>query len=647
MSATNDHRSGRRATAWHIIMCATLALACAAARAQNADADRPVNPLATKQAMIQDRLNRLEDRMFRLQERLAEVEPESARKLAAALDRAGQLDVKTRMETIARMLRDTSRLEQTSQEQEALIADLDALLGVLLDRDPDAERRREELQRLEEIRRELRDVHEEQSRLRQQAADAVRSQRAARRIEAALERVAELLQRQEGVAERTETNQAENAAGEPNSADASEQEDLAAEAERLARELKRMADELGERNQQQSETEATEESGKPSAEAPSNEASDALRSGAAEMQDAAEKMQQDERAAASAKQHEALEELRRARLKLQEAKEALERQSSSPGGADEQHQLAERARKLAQKMEGSQGSPGGDQQGQQQKGQQPAPGEQNVQRAGQHMDDASQELEQSETEEAIDKQDQALEELEQARRELEEVLRQLREEEQEEVLKNIETRLNEMVAAQTEINHQTEPLHAKGQANLARADLLEAAEIGGRQAELAEQAHGCVRLLEDDGTTIVFPRVLRQVAEDMESVAGRLGNADIGTLTVETQKSILHTLQELVEAAKQARETAKQRQGGAPPQGGMGADGSAPPLVPTSAELKMLKRSQLGINGQTQAAETALQEGGAVADDAQSTLQQAARRQAELTEMAREMQERTERESGL
>jgi hypothetical protein len=151
-----------------------------------------------------------------------------------------------------------------------------------------------------------------------------------------------------------------------------------------------------------------------------------------------------------------------------------------------------------------------------------------------------------------------------------------------------------------------------------------------------------VRLLEEDGTTIVFPRVLRQLSSEMKEIARRLGEQSVGPITTMTQEDVRSTLAELLESLKKLREKMqqqKQQQGGAPAGGGSGA----PVLVPTSEELKLLRTSQARINQQTDVANEARETGEEDAGEITALLDRAAGKQAELIEMAREMQQRAEK----
>jgi hypothetical protein len=151
-------------------------------------------------------------------------------------------------------------------------------------------------------------------------------------------------------------------------------------------------------------------------------------------------------------------------------------------------------------------------------------------------------------------------------------------------------------------------------------------------------------MLEEDGTTIVFPTLMRQLADDMRSIAARLAELNAGPLTTGAQRDTLATLEELLASLKKLREQRAQQAGG--PMGGGGGGAMDAPLVPTSAELKMLKSSQLRINADTETAHKAIEENEPGGDDAHGLLQRAARRQTELTTMTREMQQRAERGHG-
>jgi len=200
-----------------------------------------------------------------------------------------------------------------------------------------------------------------------------------------------------------------------------------------------------------------------------------------------------------------------------------------------------------------------------------------------------------------------------------------------------------MTERQKAINTETIELRdGAGQDELDRAERLKSADLASRQEDVAKSADSCVRLLEEDGTTVVFFNVIRQMTEDMRQVSARLTDANLGPVTIATQESVLETLEELLSAIKKLREDRKkQQQGGGAPSGGGGGGDS--PLVPTSAELRMLKSSQKRVNRETLVVDEARQTGDESVDELSKLLNRAADRQDKLTDMALELQERAEK----
>ncbi len=99
-------------------------------------------------------------------------------------------------------------------------------------------------------------------------------------------------------------------------------------------------------------------------------------------------------------------------------------------------------------------------------------------------------------------------------------------------------------------------------------------------------------LLLEDGTSDVFPEVVRGLGEDLQRVSALLDSERTDQLTQLLQKDIEGTLEELLEALKDA-----QKSGGGG--GGGGQGGGKQPLLKKSHEYKMLKYRQLRINRRT------------------------------------------------
>jgi hypothetical protein len=335
-----------------------------------------------------------------------------------------------------------------------------------------------------------------------------------------------------------------------------------------------------------------------------------------------------------------VQELQNARDRLQEARRQLDEPSQLQQMAEEQQDVAEQTRGLADDMR--QGAASGGEQGRPesqggQQGSQP-PARQSVERAENHMNDASGSLERDDPADAMQDQDRAIEELQQAQREMEETLNQLRREERAETLRDLESRFREMLSRQRAVNEATVSLDKLGRDNFKRAEQLQLAELSAEERDLSDQAGTCLHILDEEGTTIVFPRVVGQLAEDMATVADRLAGLRVGLLTQQVEREIVETLEQLIEAVQRMQQTNEQQAGGMQ-MSGQGND----PLLPTSAELKLLRSSQLRVNERTAATEDARADPSESQAALRKALADTAARQMECAEVAREMRARRNR----
>ncbi|HUU82483.1 MAG TPA: DUF4175 family protein [Phycisphaerae bacterium] len=593
----------------------TALLACAASAFAQQDAPQPTEitkPLPAKQQMIQDRIRRLQDRMFRLYEKLAETEPDNAAKLSAALERIGRSDIDDKVEELVAMLADDAQLLRAHDEQEQLLADLEGVLTLLMQHG-DAENRRQRIEQLRRLGRELEELLEEQQ---QQRSDASRSAAAARRagqIGQALQRLDKLIEQQQAQREAADESPADQS---PQAA--TDQQQLAEQADQLAQDVRDI--------EPVPDAEAA-----PDAQEPTGQAADSIDSAAENMRGAADKVEQGDTSGARQEQDQALDDLRRARHRLQEEAERLSEETPPGDPTDagtEQRKTADKTGDLADRMKGAQ--PGGRAE------QQPAPGQQNVEQAQGHMLDAADDLDRQNPDEATEDQDRAIDELNDARRQLEDELHQLRREERAELLRDLEGRFAEMLSRQLAINTDTVAIHARGTPALTRPDRLRVAELAEGQRELAAEAGTCLHILQEEGTTIAFPRVVEQIQQDMSVAADRLSSLSVGPLTQAIQEQIAAALRELIEAVQR-----KQDQEGQP-DGQEGQPGDSSPLLPPSAELKLLRAAQVRINVRTATAEQARQAEEEPAQEVCRVVRQLEDRQGELARIASEMREQAE-----
>ncbi len=564
------------------------------------------DPLAAKQQIVQDRMAQLEDRMFRLAEKLAETDPHQAQRLTDALRKAREALLRRNMaETIT--LLEQARLAEAADHMQEIGDGLEQLLKILLD-DPDQQKRlQEELERLAEIRKQLDGLIDRQQQLKDRIEQVQAPAGELAEIQAAIARLETLIDRQKKeIAKNTATTQPEKSAGLEES-----QKSLRQDTNTLADDLRQMGKSITSRPGSQPTTPSTEEAAKSTEQAGNH------------MQAAEKPLGDGQPEQARPHQEQALQDLQKALEQMQKQQKTLREEIDLAKAAEEQKDLKNATDKLAEEMQGKDPSP--------------TDGTENVRKAGKHMDQAAQELDQENPGQAAENQRQALDELKQAREELERILEQKRREQQEEILRGLESRFRIMLAEQMKVNQTTQDLESKGPPNWTREDELTLAGTAQNQGSLVEQAEQALRILKEEGTTIVFPRMVEQLCEDMRDSRGRLQGKDTGSGTQRIQVEIVNTLKELIEAIQKLREEGMPGGEGG---GGQETGKQPPPLLPGSAELKLLRSCQQRVNRDTEALEKNAASGALPDPRQQKDRTRLAERQHELAEMAGKMHER-------
>ncbi len=619
----------RRSNGW-ISLVLFLTAAVGMVRAQSVDdaSAKVINPLASKQEMIRDRFQRFQDRIFNLREQLAESEPENAARLAKALQHAGELGLADKLEEIILLLNDPSSLHKAVDEEQAFLANAEQLLQLLLAQSGDEEERRKELQRLEEYKQQVEQMLEAQRELREKSGDAAAAQQMKAQLDQAIQRVAELQKRQDALSNAAQQKAASGKPAEDKAASQA-QGDLSKDTEKFSEDLEQIAKPPTDDDKSPALQKAREAAAK---------AAQSSQSGAKSMEQAGESLKSGDQPSASQQQKEASEALEKAREELEAARKTLDEQSDGSESAEPQEKLADQAEELSEKMK--QDTKSGGQQGQQDgkqggKSGSPTPGQQNVDQAQQQMEKAAESLGQKSPGGATPKQDKAIEQLEQAKGDLEKAIEELRKEERAETLRDLESRLRNMLALQKPINDDTLKLYSVGEENFKRAEQLQLAELSTKQRELSGQATSCLHILDEDASTIAFPHVMEQLVEDMNVSADRLAAFQTGAITQTIQAEIIDTLEQLLEAVQKMQEENQN------PSGGPSSQSDAPqPLLPPSAELKLLRSSQLRINNRTNIIAEAVAKGGEATESAGATLRKLAERQLECADIARDMREK-------
>ncbi|MFQ5845039.1 MAG: hypothetical protein ACE5JG_08630, partial [Planctomycetota bacterium] len=507
-------------------------------------------------------------------------DPDKAARLKLALDQSredGNLD---RIETILLLLGD-EQWQQALREQKELHKALERILDILLDRESERRQLKDpveeqkqlvdlQIKELETISQKLGDLIQRERNHFHESEKFADPEGTLRRAATARAKLADLIERQQKLIGSTRKAAAD---GEPG-------DKLAAAQERVRRDLERLGTDL-ERLAKQAPGLDTGRSG--------------LEGAAADMRRAEKKLRQDEVRGAVPDEEEAKRKLERLRETLERMEQELKKITRLPEYedlAEDQDETTEKTEDLIKKMkEGGtggpapDGGPGG-----------ATPGQRQVEGAKQAMQRASRNLRSRSARAANSDQKEALDRLNKAREELEEILRQLREEEQLMLLDALERRLTMMLQKQRVITKGTVglSLRIKGATRISRADKDKGVELGEGETELAAEADKVLEILREEGTTVVIPDVIEDLRRDLDGLARRLARLDVGEYTKRVQRDVEETLRDLIEVIREERE---RRQG---EEGGDGSEGDGEEgLLPSSAELKMLRALQMRVNRRT------------------------------------------------
>jgi hypothetical protein len=244
---------------------------------------------------------------------------------------------------------------------------------------------------------------------------------------------------------------------------------------------------------------------------------------------------------------------------------------------------------------------GGQQNGGQQQNKPKDPAAQNVQEAVPHQQGAEEDIKKGEPKEASKKEDDAISALQKALDELEKRLKQLREKELAKLLANLEERVSRMLRMQQEVKASTEgidktikalgnkPGTAEHQKSQAEAD---------KEGQIIAEAEKTLKLMEGEGTAVVFAGVLAQVKGDMEAVQNRLNNTRVGADTQQIEQDIIDQLTMMKEALKKAKQDLENKPSDPKPND-PNAQQQKQKLIDLLNELKLVRSLQDQLNKRT------------------------------------------------
>ena len=591
---------------------------------------------SSRQEVAQAKFRELTDRMQALMVILTKDDPHGdARLISVGLKFIAEKRIKTKMES-AQSLLTTEKWDDAQKLMTGIQTDLRQLLELLQNRSLDLQKLLEEIARLEAFRSEVDRLAKEQGDEKNASARLEELQKQGAAIEQAKLATERLIAEQQKL--RNETNKLGVAAlADAMKPLADQQGELQKGADQLAKDLAAL--------EKQSE-ELKPSDGKPSDAKPGDAkpgdgaGSKSAKSAAKSMGEAQKQLGEKQPESSLKGQDEAVLQLKTTLGELDElAKEVQRELLKLPLGQQVQKQedTEHATDTLAQKMEQAE-KDAKDAEGK------PTPGRKSVQQAVPKQVSAAGSL--KEYKPAKQKQQDAKEDLEKARDELDEAINQLRQQLQDEVLRALEERFTAMLAKQRELSAQTKTLD-KTRTKVLTADgslptgLVERIQVVATgEQDLDVEAGDALKLLEEEGTTAVFPEIVSELKSQLHDLA-KACRANMTGIPIQVQqKDVEETLALLINALRKAIE---QKDG--KPDDGKG-EGSPPPLVPISAELKMLKLLQTRVNRVTKDYEQGTPEVMRETDDAKADAASLSKKQARVRDLTRKLALKLNQEGG-
>lgn len=226
--------------------------------------------------------------------------------------------------------------------------------------------------------------------------------------------------------------------------------------------------------------------------------------------------------------------------------------------------------------------------------------QENVEQAVPPQKGAQEDIDQNKRNDASKKQDQAIQALERAIKELEKRLKQLREKELAKLLANLEERVGRMLRMQIEVKAQTVNIDnavKKNKGQKSQAEIQKSQVEAEKEMAIIAEADKALKLMEGEGSAVVFAGVLREVKGDMESVQRRLNEGRVEEQTQIIEQDIIDQLTMMKEALKKAKQDLENQQNKPPSDSPPGKPNQK--LIDLLNELKLVKSLQEQVNKRT------------------------------------------------
>ncbi|MEY4674360.1 MAG: hypothetical protein RL148_2144 [Planctomycetota bacterium] len=518
---------------------------------------RAQDPPQLRQEQARAKFRELHERMQKMEQMLAATKPEESKLLSLGNKFVVEKRLHESMADIRKLL-DGERYDEALEGMKKVRQDLAQLLELLQNRDTDLAKLLEEIQRLEGYRNRVDQLAKDQTQEKDASARAEDLQKQLQAVAEAKAKVDAILKAQQDL--RAQANQAGlSAAPEAAKEMAKREGELKQQAEQVAKELEqldRKAEELAPKPEGAKPGES--QPAQPSESKPAS--AQAAGSASKSMGQAQQQLGENKPESSLKDQDQAIEQLQKAQAELEKMAEEAKRELLKlpfDQQAKQQEQTQAETDKLAKEMEQDEA---GDENGE---GAKPTPGRKNVQQAVPKQKAAAGQL--KEEKPAKRQQQDAKENLEAARDELDEALAQLRQQLQDEILRALEERFTAMLAKQKELTALTavvdstrkQVLTADG--NLPASLVEKCQNVGAGEFALGVEAADALKLLDEEGTTAVFPEIVTELRDDLYAVAKMVRANDSGSVVQSRQAQIEDTLALLIDAL---RKNIERREGG-------------------------------------------------------------------------------------
>ena len=588
-------------------------------------------PLGVRQQRIKRMIVELEMQFSELAKTLQKDNPEQAEKLVDAFKSSKEMLLEKRMDEITELL-DLSKLDSAGEEQKKTIDDVKSLIEFLLKDDEEADRIKEEIKKLQEWKDAIDGLIKDENKLKEESEIHTDKNKALEDLNEQIGQLKELIERQDELKSDTEKESTKGIDGLDKIAET--QQELRGLTESLRNELKGDNEDADQTKESKGGEQDLNKDDSPGTES--------LRDAEEDQKWAEKKLEEGKGKLAVEAEKEALDNLNKALEQLEKEKDRIEGLSSDDLEklAEDQGSTANDAGKLSEKMKSSGDSEGdsSEQQDPLKDGQKRA--QEAVESAQSKMGKASESLAQGSPGGASESQEQALEDLEKAKEEVEKQLEELKKDQKMEALVQLEQMFKEMLEIQEEATAKVLVLDGKRNnqdGKLRRADRIELRSVELQERDLSEKSKEAEGLLVDDGASVVVRNVVEGMKNDLIALADRVDSNETGSFVQRSQKEVEMTLKELIDAVKIAQQMQEQQQQQQQQQQEQQQQEQQQQLLPPSAELKLLRLTQLRINRRTIDFDGEIKGSDKLNDVLRRQVRDATLLQKKITESAREL----------